>query len=101
MCATEQTTLHFLPIVSFHLNGKTQVVRAQPAEPTNRLLDRLPAKDRARVLAACEQVVLPLNSVLAEAGGSITDVYFPTASFVSMLTTMDGDESLEVSLAGN
>lgn len=53
------------------------------------------------MLAACEHVELPYNAVLTEPGGSITDVYFPTGSFVSMLTTMDGDESLEVSLAGN
>jgi CRP-like cAMP-binding protein len=65
------------------------------------LLDRLPAKDRARVLAGCERVELPYNSVLAEPGGTVADVYFPTDSFVSMLTTMDGEDSLEVSLAGS
>lgn len=53
------------------------------------------------MLAACQQVELPYNLVLAEAGGSITDIYFPIASFVSMLTTMDGNETLEVALAGN
>ena len=74
---------------------------ANRAVPTNRLLDRLPAKDRARLLAGCEEVVLPFEQVLDEAGGIISHVYFPTASFISMLVPMGGKSILEVALAGN
>ncbi len=68
---------------------------------TNRLLDRLPAKDRAHVLAGCEQVELVLDEVLAEPGATIRNVYFPTESFISLLVPMGGKSMLEVALAGN
>lgn len=68
---------------------------------TNRLLDRLPPKDRAHVLAACTQVELTLAQVLAEPGDSMDHVYFPTASFISLMVPMDGKGSIEVSMAGN
>lgn len=68
---------------------------------TNRLLDRLPAKDRAQVLAACEKVELAFPDVIAEPGDSMPYVYFPTDSFISLVTPMGGKNSLEVALAGN
>ncbi len=78
------------------------MAHAVPAAPaTNRLLDRLPAKDRARVLAACETVELVFPEVLAEPGESIRQVYFPTASFISLVAPMGGKSSLEVAFAGN
>lgn len=78
------------------------MTRVAPGAPiTNRLLDRLPAKDRARFLSACETVELAFPDVLAEPGESIRHVYFPTESFISLVTPMDGKDSLEVALAGN
>jgi CRP-like cAMP-binding protein len=68
---------------------------------TNRLLDRLPAKDCARVLAACEEVELSIATILDEPGEAISHVYFPTNSFVSLITPMGGKKSLEVALAGS
>jgi CRP-like cAMP-binding protein len=68
---------------------------------TNRLLQRLPAKDRARVLAGCERVELPFGEVLAEAGGAVRDVYFPTGSFISLIVPMGGTSRLEVGIAGS
>lgn len=68
---------------------------------TNRLLDRLPAKDRARVLAGCESVELVFPEVLADPGGTIPDIYFPTDSFISLLVPMGGKSTLEIALAGN
>lgn len=73
--------------------------RAAPI--TNRLLDRLPAKDRARVLAACEPIELLFSEVLADPGETISHVYFPTGSVISLLTPMGGKNILEVALAGN
>src|SRR6185503_11023883 len=65
--------------------------RAASAAPiTNRLLDRLPAKDRARVLDGCESVELAFPEVLAEPGGAIRNIYFPTDSFISLLVPMGG-----------
>lgn len=74
---------------------------ALPAPLTNRLLDSLPAKDRARVVAACEPVDLVFGEVLDEAGSTIKHVYFPIRSFISMLVPMGGKSALEVALAGN
>jgi CRP-like cAMP-binding protein len=68
---------------------------------SNRLLDRLPAKDRARVVAKCVDVELPHSKVLAEPGDAIRDVYFPTGSYISLLVPMGGKDNLEVALAGS
>ena len=74
---------------------------AGAAKPTNRLLDQLPARERARMIAACEEVDLVFEDVIDEAGGTIGHVYFPTGSFISMLAPMGGKSTLEVALAGN
>ena len=78
------------------------MARAASAAPlTNRLLDQLPARDRDRMIAACEKVDLVFEDVIDEAGGTIGHVYFPTGSFISMLVPMGGKSTLEVALAGN
>ncbi len=74
---------------------------AQAAPITNRLLDRLPAKSRARVLAGCEKVELAFGEILAEQGSVIRDVYFPTGSFVSLVAHIGAKSGLEVAPAGN
>jgi hypothetical protein len=74
---------------------------ASAAPRTNRLLDRLPARDRARVVARCENVQLAVPDVLGEPGEAVRHVYFPTASFISQVTPMGGKDHLEVALAGN
>ncbi len=76
--------------------------RVAPTAPiTNRLLDRLPAKDRAQVLTGCENVMLSFAEILAEPGGAIQNIYFPTGSFISLLAPMGGKDILGVALAGN
>jgi len=71
------------------------------APATNRLLDRLSAKDRAHVLARCEEVVLSFGEVLAAPGEAVRNVYFPTASVISLLVPMGGTSTLEVAIVGN
>jgi len=68
---------------------------------TNRLLDRLPAHDRARVTSAGERVELVFREVLAAHGGAMPYVYFPLGSFISLVAPMGGKNNLEVALAGN
>jgi len=75
--------------------------RGAPAPITNRLLDRLPARDRARMLGARERVELSFPDVIAEPGGALPHVYFPLASFISLVAPMGGRSQLEVALAGN
>jgi CRP-like cAMP-binding protein len=74
--------------------------RLPPA--SNRLIAALPPKDRARLLAACEEVELVFAKTLVEPGDRIRHVYFPTDhSYISMLTPVDGASGLEVGLVGN
>lgn len=75
--------------------------RTQPDPATNRLLDALPRKDRQRFLAACEAVELAFADVLAKPGERIRHVYFPTDSFISMVSMIDPSSNLEVGMVGD
>jgi CRP-like cAMP-binding protein len=68
---------------------------------TNRLLAALPRKDRQHVLAGCKPIELVLAQVLAEPGEQIRYVYFPTESYISLTTPIDGHANLEVGLVGD
>lgn len=67
----------------------------------NRLLASLPRKDRQQMLSGCEQVELVLGNILGEPGETIRHVYFPTDSFISLMTPIVGQGSLEVALIGS
>jgi CRP-like cAMP-binding protein len=67
----------------------------------NRLLDALPRHDRQRCLARCEPVELTFADILAEPGERIRHIYFPTESFISLTTPIDGRACLEVGLVGD
>jgi len=78
------------------------VVPTPPQSPaSNRLLAALPARDRRHVLERCQPVELVLANVLYEPGERIRSVFFPTESFVSMITPISGHDRLEVGLVGN
>jgi CRP-like cAMP-binding protein len=53
------------------------------------------------MLASCEDVELILAEVLYRAGDRVPHVYFPTESFISLLTPIEGHSALEVGLIGN
>ena len=67
----------------------------------NRLLAGLPQKERQHFLTHCEQVVLEFAEVLAEPGEVIRYVYFPTESFISLISRINQHASLEVGLVGD
>ena len=73
----------------------------QAVPATNRLLAALPSKDRQHLLSGCEQVELVFGNILCEPGETIRHVYFPTDSFISLVTPIDGHSSLEVALVGS
>ena len=66
----------------------------------NRLLAALPGQDRQHLLARCEQVELRLGDVLCQAGERTRHVFFPTDSFISLITPLNG-RGLEVGLVGD
>ncbi len=67
---------------------------------TNKLLTALPDTERDAFLAACEPVELTFGNVLLQPGDAITHVYFPIDSFISLIAVIDGDNHLEVAMAG-
>ncbi len=66
----------------------------------NHLIERLPRKDRSRLLALCEQVPLVLADVLCDPGKPMRHVYFPTEGFVSMVAVVEGSPGVEVGMVG-
>ena len=68
---------------------------------TNLLLDGLPRRDRARLIADCQPVPLVLSSELCEAGSTARHAWFPTEGFVSLLAEAGGTPGVEVGMVGN
>jgi CRP-like cAMP-binding protein len=77
------------------------VPSTQRGSPGNRLLEALPESDLRRMLAGCETVDVAFADVLYTPGERLSHVYFPTASFISLIMPVDGSASLEVGLVGN
>lgn len=66
----------------------------------NHLIERLPRRERLRLLAACEPVELVLNEVLCEADAAQRHVYFPTHGFISLVARVDEHPGLELGMVG-
>ena len=67
----------------------------------NHLIEILPVKDRARLLAICEPVQLRLSDVLSEPGKPTRHVYFPLQGFISLVATVDASPGVEVGMVGS
>ncbi|PTS86717.1 Crp/Fnr family transcriptional regulator [Pseudomonas sp. HMWF032] len=72
-----------------------------PLHILSQLIESLPSKSRKHLLDGCEQVDLVFGSVLHEAHQPIHHVYFPLSGFVSLVTTLEGHQPLEMGLIGN
>jgi CRP-like cAMP-binding protein len=66
----------------------------------NHLIERLPRKDRARLLARCETVPLVLAQVLCDPGKAMRYAYFPVEGFVSMVAVVTASPGVEVGMVG-
>jgi CRP-like cAMP-binding protein len=77
------------------------VPSTQRAPAVNRLLAALPSSDLRRMLTGCETVELAFADVLYTPRESLSHVYFPTTSFISLVMPVDDSASLEVGLIGN
>jgi CRP-like cAMP-binding protein len=67
----------------------------------NHLLAALPAAESQRWLPLLESVDLSLGQVLYESGTTLSHVYFPTTSIVSLLYVMENGASAEIAVVGN
>ena len=75
-------------------------VSSRPKEK-NLLIAAIPGPDRLHLLARCQQVELIFADVIYKPGERIRHVYFPTESFISLITPIDGHANLEVGLVGD
>ncbi len=74
----------------------------QPGKSRNNsLIESLPKKDRLGLLACCEEVQLTLAEVVCERGQALRYAYFPTDSFISLLSVIDGSPGVEVGMVGS
>lgn len=65
------------------------------------MLQRLSPTLRARVISSCENVDLGAAESIAEPGGEMRSIYFPTGSSISLLMPLDASVPPEVALAGS
>jgi CRP-like cAMP-binding protein len=67
----------------------------------NRLLAGLGSTERNRILTNCETLHLEFGTILCEPNRPYDYVYFPLTSFISLVTTLDDHQPLEMGLVGN
>lgn len=73
---------------------------SQAPVPENRLLARLPPKDRTRLESHLELIHLRKGKILYHIGDQITDVYFPLEGMISLLSTTQEGGAVEVGMVG-
>ena len=67
----------------------------------NHLLFAIPSGEWRRLSRHLEPVELSLAQVLYESGATMTHMYFPTTSIVSLLYVMENGSSAEIAVVGN
>src|SRR4051794_3808899 len=72
-----------------------------PAHSTNRVLEALPANERAIVMPLLQLTLLRQHTVLAEVHDTVTTVYFPTSAVVSLVIPLHSGETIETAMCGH
>ncbi len=80
---------------------ETALSAANSRRSTNHLLAALPDVEWHRWQPDLESVDMPLGQVLYESGNTLSHVYFPTTSIVSLLYVMENGASAEIAVVGN
>src|ERR1017187_7165485 len=81
--------------------GATLAMPGRHSPRQNHLLDALPTSDYERLAPHLELIPMPPGEGLYESGGTLSYVYFPTTSIVSLLYLMEDGASAEIALVGN
>lgn len=71
------------------------------APPQNKLLQQLPDEEQQAVLRHSKIIEIEFGQVLCEEGKNCGFVYFPLSGFISILTSIQNNQRLEVGLIGN
>lgn len=75
---------------------------SRPRRPTeNRLLSALPSETYQRLLPDLTTTCLNKGKVLYEAGDHVRACYFPVGGMISLLSTTEDGETIEVSMVGD
>lgn len=69
--------------------------------PDNLLIERLPERQRQRLMSICQRVDLRFGEILCKPDLPYQSVYFPCSGFVSLMVTVSGHPPLEMCLIGN
>jgi len=77
------------------------VTRPDLDPKANQLLAALPSGEWQRWLPQLERVEMSLGQVIYESGTTLSHVYFPTTSIVSLLYVMENGASAEIAVVGN
>jgi CRP-like cAMP-binding protein len=67
----------------------------------NRLLAALPRQEYERLAPHLEPIHLPKGKTLAASGDTLRYAYFPTSGMVSLLSTTESGQSIEVAMVGD
>jgi len=66
----------------------------------NRMIERLPHRDRRHLIAQCEEVFLSRATSLWDAGAPVPHVHFPVDCNIALLAHMQGHPPLEIAMVG-
>ncbi len=72
-----------------------------PDRKANQLLAALPEAEWQRWLPKLEPINMPLGHVLYESGNTLSHVYFPITSIVSLLYVLENGASAAIAVVGN
>lgn len=73
----------------------------QRAPPQNKLLQQLSDQDLQKIIRHGKTIQMEFGQLLCEEGKDCGFVYFPLSGFISILTSMQHNQGLEVGLIGN
>ena len=74
---------------------------ASPRSIQNHLLAALPPDEHERLLSKLEEVRLPRNRILYEAGDEMRAAYFLTEGMVSLLAITEDGQTVDICIIGN
>jgi CRP-like cAMP-binding protein len=70
------------------------------AQPQNQLLQQLPDEEQDAIISHCTRVEMKFGETLCEEGEHCGYVYFPLSGFISILSSLQHNQRLEVGLIG-